>query len=75
MDLTQRVGQRLRALRLRRNHTLAAVACDLGMSPSALSAYELGQRPITLDLLERFAEYYGVAPEAVVSSSRGAASG
>ena len=63
MDLTQQTGRRLRDLRLQRNHTLAAVAGDLAISPSALSAYELDQRPITLALLERFAEYYGRPPD------------
>ena len=62
MDLTQRTGRRLRDLRLQRQHTLAAVAGDLRVSPSALSAYELGRRPITLALLERFTRYYGHRP-------------
>ena len=62
MELRDRVGQRLRRLRLCRHHSLQAVAADLGIGLSALSSYELGQRSLSLERLARLAEYYGLTP-------------
>ena len=71
MSLGERVGGCLRCLRLRRNYTLEAVAEDLRISASSLSAYELGHRPLTLDMFSRLAEYYEVASHMVLAEAAG----
>lgn len=54
------VGPRLRALRQRRNATLAGVSAATGISVSTLSRLESGQRRPTLELLLPLARAYAV---------------
>lgn len=54
------VGPRLRALRQRRDITLAALAESTGISVSTLSRLESGQRRPTLELLLPLAKAHGV---------------
>jgi transcriptional regulator with XRE-family HTH domain len=54
------LGKRLRALRLNQHHSQLAVAADLGVSASAISMWETGRRPLTVDQLWQFAAHFGV---------------
>lgn len=54
------VGPRLRALRLRRQITLADLSTATGISVSTLSRLESGQRKATLELLLPLARAHGV---------------
>lgn len=54
------VGSRLRAIRKRRETTLADVAAQTGISVSTLSRLEAGRRRPTLELLLPLARTYGV---------------
>ncbi len=62
------VGPRLRALRTRREITLAAVSEDTGISVSTLSRLESGQRRATLELLLPLAKSYGVPLDELVGA-------
>ena len=62
------VGPRLRALRLKRDVTLAALAEATGISASTLSRLESGQRKATLELLLGLAEFYGVAVDDLIGA-------
>lgn len=52
------LGPRLRRLRREMGVTQAAMASDLGVSPSYIALMERNQRPVTADLLLRLAKTY-----------------
>ena len=54
-------SEKLRALRRQRGMTQADVAEQLGISKSAISMYEQGNREPELELLERIADLFGVS--------------
>jgi len=62
------VGPRLRALRQRRDLTLAAVGAETGISISTLSRLEAGQRKPTLELLLPLARLYRVGLDDLVGA-------
>lgn len=55
-------GVRLKRLRRERQLTQAAMAAELDVSPSYLNLMERNQRPITVQVLIRLADVYGVDP-------------
>jgi transcriptional regulator with XRE-family HTH domain len=55
MQVRERFGKRLRALRRERNCTQMQMAIDLGMDRSFLSDLERGRKSITLPFIERIA--------------------
>lgn len=57
---TQHLGPRIRRWRKGQGHTQAQVARDLGISPSYLNLIEHGQRQVTVPVLLRLAEVYGL---------------
>lgn len=62
------VGPRLKALRLRRNLTLADLSATTGISQSTLSRLESGGRKPTLELLLPLASTYGVPLDELVGA-------
>lgn len=62
------VGPRLRAIRKRRETTLAEVSEETGISVSTLSRLEAGQRRPTLELLLLLAQAYGVQIDELVGA-------
>ncbi|WP_366917732.1 XRE family transcriptional regulator [uncultured Pseudokineococcus sp.] len=62
------VGPRLRALRQRRDRTLADLAAETGISVSTLSRLEAGQRRPTLELLLPLARAHQVALDDLVDA-------
>ena len=62
------VGPRLRALRQRRNTTLADLSAATGISVSTLSRLESGQRRPTLELLLPLARAHGVPIDELVGA-------
>ena len=62
------VGPRLRALRLKRDVTLVALAEATGVSASTLSRLESGQRKATLELLLSLSSFYGVTVDDLVGA-------
>ena len=62
------VGARLRALRLERGATLAALSDSTGISVSTLSRLESGQRKPTLELLLPLARVHQVALDELVDA-------
>ncbi len=67
-DVVEAVGPRLRALRGRRDVTLAALAAETGISVSTLSRLESGQRKPTLELLLPLARAYQVPLDDLVGA-------
>lgn len=67
-DVLAAVGPRLKALRQRRNATLAALAKATGISVSTLSRLESGQRRPTLELLLPLAKAHQVALDELVGA-------
>jgi transcriptional regulator with XRE-family HTH domain len=67
-DTLERVGQRLRQLRLERGATLADLAGETGISVSTLSRLESGQRRPTLELLLPLARAHRVALDDLVDA-------
>ncbi|SFK50342.1 helix-turn-helix domain-containing protein [Methylocapsa palsarum] len=57
-------GPRLKRLRRERQLTQARMAGDLDVSPSYLNLMERNQRPITVQVLLRLTDVYGVDPRA-----------
>ena len=64
----QRVGPRLRQLRLERDATLADLAAETGISVSTLSRLESGGRKPTLELLLPLAKAHRVALDELVDA-------
>ncbi len=64
----QRVGPRLRQLRLERDATLADLAAETGISMSTLSRLESGTRKPTLELLLPLAKAHRVALDELVDA-------
>ena len=62
------VAPRLRALRRRRELTLAALAAATGISESTLSRLESGQRRPTLELLLPLARVYQVSTDEIIGA-------
>ncbi len=62
------VGQRLRALRVRRHTTLAELSVVTGISVSTLSRLESGHRKPTLELLLPLARSHGVPLDELVGA-------
>ncbi|KQS06056.1 XRE family transcriptional regulator [Curtobacterium sp. Leaf183] len=67
-EVVDGVGPRLRALRQRRDVTLAALATETGISVSTLSRLEAGQRKPTLELLLPLARAYQVPLDDLVGA-------
>jgi len=62
MSLRARVARSLRALRLQKNLSQAALARRSGLSVSYVSMLERGQRAPTLGTLEALATALGISP-------------
>ena len=67
-ETMQRVGPRLRQLRLERDATLADLAAETGISVSTLSRLESGGRRPTLELLLALAKAHHVALDELVDA-------
>jgi transcriptional regulator with XRE-family HTH domain len=67
-DTIAAVGPRLKALRVKRDVTLAALAQATGISASTLSRLESGQRKATLELLLSLSTFYGVTVDDLVGT-------
>lgn len=63
------VGPRLRALRRRRETTLASLSAAIGILVSTLSRLESGDRKPTLELLLSLARAHGVTLDELVGAS------
>lgn len=61
--------QGLRAVRKKRDLTLAQVAAQTGISLSYISDMERGRTAPSLDMLERLAQFYEVAPSALFAEA------
>ena len=61
-DLQRRVGQNLRAYRLKRGHSQEAFADQLGVHRTYLGGLERGERNLTLRSLERLADRIDIDP-------------
>lgn len=55
----KQIGKQLRELRTGRKKTIVEVATALGIAPSTLTAYELGDRTPRDAIKEKIANYYG----------------
>ena len=64
-----RFAQNLKALRLERGLTQAALARRAGLASTAISMYELGQRQPDLDRLERLAQALNAPASALLASA------
>lgn len=53
-------GKYLKKLRIDKDKTLAAMAKDMGIAPSYLSAIENGERVIPVDFTEKISEKYSL---------------
>lgn len=58
---SDKIGSKLRRIRLERHMTLAELARDLGISSGYLSSLETGREKPTRDLLEKYAEIFALS--------------
>ena len=68
-------GPRLKRLRRERGLTQARMADELAVSPSYLNLMERNQRPITVPVLVRLTETYGIDPREFMEDAANAAVG
>ena len=63
-------SERLAALRRERGMTQAELAAELGISKSAVSMYERGNREPELDLLQEMADLFGVSVSSLLGREK-----
>ena len=59
-------GTNLRNLRIQRNLTQQKLADDLGVSQASITAYEVGIREPSFEVVRKFAEYFRVTPSSLM---------
>lgn len=69
------VGRAIRSGRRARGTSLRALAAELGVSPSTLSAVENGHTPVTVDRLQEIAGLFGVPAAALLGGEEPPAQG
>ena len=67
-DITENLGDRLKKLRMDRNLTQSQLAGILGVEQNTVSAYEMGQRQPSYDVLLTLASYYHVSTDYLLGS-------
>ncbi|HEV2357661.1 MAG TPA: helix-turn-helix transcriptional regulator [bacterium] len=70
MDFYQRIGARLRALRLREGLSQAGLGARLGLTAGAINRYEAGRRRVPLKDLPRIASILRVTPATLLGTER-----
>ena len=60
-----KIGERLRGIRAERGETTETVAKGIGISTSAITMYETGQRIPRDEIKIKLAEYYGMPVEQI----------
>lgn len=60
MNTNEKIGKILRSLRIREGLTQEQLAINLKLSRSAVGMYENGERKLSPELLELFADYFNV---------------
>ena len=60
MNTNQRIGNVIRSLRMREGLTQEQLADVLKLSRSSIGMYETGERKLTPELLELFADHFNV---------------
>ena len=65
------MGERLKSLRISRNLTQKQVASRIGLAISAVSAYELGTRYPSYDILLKLARLYNVSTDYLIGREVG----
>jgi transcriptional regulator with XRE-family HTH domain len=60
------LGRRIEQLRRSRGYTQAELGRALGVSQQAIFAYQLGERRVSVLILERIATLYGISMDQVV---------
>jgi transcriptional regulator with XRE-family HTH domain len=68
----QRIGARLRTLRLRAGLSQAALGARLGLTAGAINRYEMGHRRVALEDIPRIASIFGVAPVTLLGAETAA---
>jgi transcriptional regulator with XRE-family HTH domain len=64
----QRIGARLRTLRLQARLSQAALGARLGLTAGAITRYEMGHRRVPLEDVPRIASIFGVAPATLLGA-------
>ena len=64
-----RFGDNLRNIRIQRGLSQMQLAKDLQTSQSAITAYEVGKREPSFQVIERIANYFGVPMSALLPSN------
>lgn len=67
MSIYKAFGERLSELRQGKKLSQAELASKFNMPQSTYSGYESGKRKIGLDLIESFAEFFGVSPTYLIT--------
>lgn len=62
---SEKIGERLRGIRAERGETTETVAKSIGISTSAITMYETGQRIPRDEIKIKLAEYYGMPVEQI----------
>ncbi|MBZ5750523.1 helix-turn-helix domain-containing protein [Metabacillus rhizolycopersici] len=66
MDSIQKIGERLKAVRIARNLSYIDVCKSIGFYKEGLSNIENGIRPCTLEILIKLCKTYAVSPEYIL---------
>jgi len=70
LELTKKVGHRIRAERELSGYTLGDLAAQIGMSESNLSRIERGERSIDIELIEKVAQALAIRTHTLMDFSR-----
>ena len=60
-----KIGSKIKEMRNERNETAEALAKSIGVSPSAIAMYEIGQRIPRDEIKIKIAEHFGMPIESI----------
>lgn len=66
MKSNKRIGERIKVMRLSRGLTQDEVGAQLGVSRSAVSFWEHGQRELTMEVINGLADVFNVRPSSII---------
>lgn len=63
MDIQNKIGLRLKELRLKKGISQEKIAFEIGLDRTYITSVERGKRNISIKTLEKFWHYFGLTPK------------
>jgi len=70
LELYDMIGHMLRDKRIELGYSLDFVSSELGITPKTLQRYELGERKIKIDIIEKLSEIYNFEYDKFINNAQ-----